>query len=94
MQLLQPALSIVSSRSTHAWQKTIIYVLKYLGIHYPLPIHLQDAYHFLKLENGRFPVTEMCAEELLSVSMFPELTKEQIDHVVCESKRFLFHEKR
>lgn len=51
------------------------------GIHYPVPIHLQDAYRFLGLEAGSFPVAEKCAEELLSLPMFPELTAEQIAYV-------------
>ncbi len=57
------------------------------GIHYPIPIHRQKAYHFLKLTRGRFPVAERSAEELLSLPMFPELTKEQIEYVVHEIRR-------
>jgi dTDP-4-amino-4,6-dideoxygalactose transaminase len=51
------------------------------GIHYPVPIHLQEAYDFLGLGSGSFPVAENCAEELLSLPMFPELTGEQIAYV-------------
>jgi dTDP-4-amino-4,6-dideoxygalactose transaminase len=51
------------------------------GIHYPVPIHLQDAYRFLGLKAGSFPVAEKCADELLSLPMFPELTTEQIGYV-------------
>jgi dTDP-4-amino-4,6-dideoxygalactose transaminase len=54
------------------------------GIHYPIPIHLQEAYRHLKLGSGSFPVVERCAEEFLSLPMFPELTPEQIDIVVRE----------
>lgn len=59
------------------------------GIHYPVPIHLQDAYQFLGLRKGSFPVAEKCAEEFVSLPMFPELTKEQIEYVGLEIKRFL-----
>ena len=52
------------------------------GIHYPVPIHLQEAYRFLGLPRGSFPVAERCAEEFLSLPMFPELTTEQISYVV------------
>ena len=52
------------------------------GIHYPVPIHLQDAYRFLGLGRGSFPVAEQCAEEFLSLPMFPELTSEQIAYTV------------
>ena len=52
------------------------------GIHYPVPIHLQEAYHCLGLARGSFPVSEKCAEEFLSLPMFPELTTGQIAYVV------------
>jgi dTDP-4-amino-4,6-dideoxygalactose transaminase len=54
------------------------------GIHYPIPIHLQEAYGHLQLGRGSFPVAERCAEEFLSLPMFPELTPEQIETVVRE----------
>jgi len=54
------------------------------AIHYPIPIHLQEAYGHLKLGRGSFPVAERCAEEFLSLPMFPELTTEQIEAVVRE----------
>jgi dTDP-4-amino-4,6-dideoxygalactose transaminase len=57
------------------------------GVHYPIPIHRQKAYHFLNLARGRFPVAERCAEELLSLPMYPELTKNQIEYVVDEIRR-------
>jgi dTDP-4-amino-4,6-dideoxygalactose transaminase len=46
-------------------------------------VHLQEAYRYLGHGEGSFPVTERCAEEFLSLPMFPELTKEQI-HTVAE----------
>ncbi len=56
------------------------------GIHYPVPIHLQKAYNFMGLGKGHFPVAEMCAEEQLSLPMYPELTEDQIRFVVDELK--------
>jgi dTDP-4-amino-4,6-dideoxygalactose transaminase len=61
----------------------------YCGIHYPKPIHLQNAYRFLDLPQKSFPKTEICADELLSLPMFPELTAEQIDYTAFEIKRSL-----
>jgi dTDP-4-amino-4,6-dideoxygalactose transaminase len=58
------------------------------GIHYPVPIHLQDAYRFLGLEAGSFPVAEKCAEEFLSLPMYPELTSDQIHRVANEIRGF------
>src|SRR6516164_9281315 len=52
------------------------------GIHYPVPIHLQKAYGFLGLGPGSYPVSERCAQEFLSLPMYPELTVEQIRFVV------------
>lgn len=56
------------------------------GIHYPVPIHLQRAYHHLGFGPGSFPVAEQCALEFLSLPMFPELTLEQIHTVERELK--------
>jgi len=56
------------------------------GIHYPIPVHLQEAYRFLRRGQGSFPVAERCAAEFLSLPMFPELTKEQIHAVAGELK--------
>ncbi len=51
------------------------------GVHYPLPLHLQEVYHFLGWRQGSFPIAEKCAKEVLSLPMFPELTEEQIEYV-------------
>jgi dTDP-4-amino-4,6-dideoxygalactose transaminase len=49
------------------------------GIHYPVPIHLTQAYQTLGApKQGALPVTERLAGEVLSLPMFPELTDEQI----------------
>ncbi|MCB1097966.1 MAG: DegT/DnrJ/EryC1/StrS family aminotransferase [Verrucomicrobiae bacterium] len=52
------------------------------GIHYPIPIHLQHAYSGLGYGRGAFPIAEKCAEQFLSLPMFPEMTTEQIGAVV------------
>jgi dTDP-4-amino-4,6-dideoxygalactose transaminase len=53
------------------------------GIHYPVPIHLQQAYQSLGYEAGAFPIAERAARQLISLPMFPELTPSQVD-VVAE----------
>lgn len=52
------------------------------GIHYPKPIHLQNAYKHLGYGEGSFPKTEKHSREVLSLPMFPELTEEEIETVV------------
>jgi len=52
-----------------------------VGIHYPIPVHLQKAFADLGYEHGSFPVTEKLAGEILSLPMFPEITNEQIGRV-------------
>jgi dTDP-4-amino-4,6-dideoxygalactose transaminase len=59
------------------------------AIHYPIPVHLQEAYRFLELGEGSFPMAERCAEEFLSLPMYPELTSEQIQAVAGELKSCL-----
>jgi dTDP-4-amino-4,6-dideoxygalactose transaminase len=59
------------------------------GVHYPIPIHLQEAYSFLGLRPGSFPVAERCAREFLSLPMYPELRPEQIRFVVKGLKESL-----
>lgn len=54
------------------------------AIHYPLPIHLQDAYLGMEIKKGDFPLAEKTASEFLSLPMYPELTGEQIE-AVCNS---------
>lgn len=59
------------------------------GLHYPLPLHLQKAYAHLGYEQGDFPITENTAKKLLSLPMFPELTREQIAYVAESIKEFM-----
>jgi dTDP-4-amino-4,6-dideoxygalactose transaminase len=61
----------------------------FCGIHYPVPLHIQDAYKSLGYGKGRFPVAEKCAEQAVSLPMFAELTAEQIKTVSAEVQSFL-----
>lgn len=57
-------------------------------IHYPIPLHLQEAYQELGHKVGDFPIAEAVAEEILSLPMFPHMTKKQIKYV-CDSLKEL-----
>ena len=59
------------------------------GIHYPIPLHLQKAYHALGYKAGDFPVTERIAEEILSLPMFPQLQQESQELVVAKVLEFV-----
>jgi len=58
------------------------------GLHYPIPLHLTQAYAHLGYKKGDFPVAEKLANEILSLPMYPELTKEQIEYVCEKIKAF------
>jgi dTDP-4-amino-4,6-dideoxygalactose transaminase len=60
------------------------------GIHYPVPIHLQQAYADLEHSKGDFPEAEQLAERILSLPMFPELRWDQIWRVAEEIKSFFY----
>jgi dTDP-4-amino-4,6-dideoxygalactose transaminase len=59
------------------------------GIHYPVPIHLQEAYRSLGYERGAFPIAEQGAEEFISLPMFPQLTSAQVIMVARSVKEAL-----
>jgi dTDP-4-amino-4,6-dideoxygalactose transaminase len=51
------------------------------GIHYPIPVHLQQACAHYPSAAVTLPVTERVAGEILSLPMYPELTMEEIQYV-------------
>jgi dTDP-4-amino-4,6-dideoxygalactose transaminase len=59
------------------------------AVHYPLPIHLMPAYADARYEDGDFPVAEACARRVLSLPLYPQMTKHQVQRVAGEIIRFL-----
>ena len=59
------------------------------GIHYPIPIHLQKAYAELGQGPGSFPVTEAAARRILSLPLYPEMTRDHVDRVALALGRAL-----
>jgi dTDP-4-amino-4,6-dideoxygalactose transaminase len=57
------------------------------GIHYPIPLHLQQAYDWMNLPLGSFPNAEHSARTVLSLPMHPYVSEQQVEHVcqVCKS---------
>lgn len=56
------------------------------GIHYPVPIHFQEAYPGLG-KSGDFPMAEQIAQRILSLPLYPEMTPEQVRMVARELDR-------
>jgi dTDP-4-amino-4,6-dideoxygalactose transaminase len=52
------------------------------AIHYPIPLHLQNAYLTTGYAPGAFPVSEAVAEKIISLPMYPSLTEQQQQRVV------------
>ena len=59
------------------------------GIHYPIPLHLQNAYKHLGYKEGDLPVTERAASEILSLPMYAQLQPEQQQKVVESIGEFI-----
>lgn len=53
------------------------------GYHYPVPIHLQEAYAYLGHQPGAFPEAERACREVLSLPMFPHMRDEEIEAVAA-----------
>jgi len=64
------------------------------GLHYPIPLHLQEAYEYLGHKEGDFPVAEKAAGRILSLPMYPELMERQIRYVCDRVKEFLISPQR
>ena len=58
------------------------------GLHYPVPVHLQQCYRERGFDKVSLPVTEQVAKQILSLPMFPGLTLEQQQRVVQEVAAF------
>ncbi len=61
----------------------------YAGIHYPVPVHLQPAFRYLGHGPGDFPVAEAAAEQLLSLPLYPQITRDQQVRVADAVRRAL-----
>ena len=53
----------------------------YCGIHYPVPLHFQGVYRELGYKAGDFPVSERLASRILSLPIYPELGKTEVNYI-------------
>ena len=52
------------------------------AVHYPVPLHLQEAFKSLGYEKGDFPVSEKVSSQIMSLPMSPYLTEKEQDFIV------------
>lgn len=58
------------------------------AVYYPLPLHLQQCFAYLGYKKGACPESEKAAEEVISLPVFPELTRAQLDEVIAAVRGF------
>jgi len=58
------------------------------AVYYPLPLHLQPCFAHLGYQRGRLPVTEAAADQVLSLPIYPELSRAQQDWVIESIRAF------
>lgn len=58
------------------------------SVYYPAPFHLQEVFKYLGYQEGDFPESEKAAKEVLSLPIYPELTKQQIEEVTASINTF------
>jgi len=58
-------------------------------IYYPVPLHLQDAYHDLNYNAGDLPVSEELSRTVLSLPMHTELTDQELNYITAHLISFI-----
>ena len=58
------------------------------SVYYPLPLHRQPCFAYLGYKEGACPESERAAREVLSLPVYPELTRAQLDEVVAAVRGF------
>lgn len=95
------SLPVVAAEATHVYHLYVIrskerdalqQYLRQQGIgtliHYPIPPHLQQAYHTLKFTQGSFPIAEEIANTCLSLPLWPGMTEQEVQFVAAAIQSF------
>ncbi len=88
-------LPTIRTGATTVWHQFVIHchnrqeLIDYLNereigtiIHYPIPPHLSEAYAYLGLKRGSFPITEKHADEVLSIPLYNGMSEEEQQYVI------------
>lgn len=73
----------VRTKERKALQKELKDQGIHTGVHYPIPVHLQEAYADPEYSAGMFPHSEKAAREVVSLPMFAELAPSQIEQIAA-----------
>ncbi len=82
-------LYVIRVRDREGLQKHLAEAHIHTGIHYPVALHLQQAYAHLGYKQGDFPVSEKVASEILSLPMYPQLEPSDQTRVIQTILEFL-----
>ncbi|WP_245628052.1 DegT/DnrJ/EryC1/StrS family aminotransferase [Shouchella shacheensis] len=58
------------------------------AVYYPIPLHLQEAFHYLHYKGGDFPIAEKTAKHILALPISPELSIEQQNKIIAAVRTF------
>ena len=58
------------------------------SVYYPLPLHLQPCFAYLGYREGQCPEAERASKEVISLPIYPELSKSQLDEVAGAVRSF------
>ena len=81
-------LYVVRSKRRDALQKHLASKGICTMVHYPIPIHMQPAYNDMGWKKGDFPAAERSASEMISLPMYPELEKDEIEDIAAAVHSF------
>jgi len=59
------------------------------SVFYPIPLHLQECFAYLKYKHGDIPISEEASKEVISLPMNPFLSENQIDYIITKIKENL-----
>ena len=58
-------------------------------VYYPVPLHLQKCFKYLKYRKGDFPESEKAAVQTLAIPVYPDLTRQELDYIISSIREFL-----